>query len=189
MIDELIDLINNNFDGIIDEQITLGIVQRVYRVNGDDSVDFMPGIINNDGEAIYAGIDDIRSLSIYHKLNSATLSNNPRGGYGDSKRNEDTFQGSVIACWDTRKVKLQASEMLLLLRNRMPQCLIDTQKNFDIQITPTVAILNTKQVFDSEYSIGQAGYILPLFINFLQLNYNLLIKYDQDCIEKCINCS
>jgi hypothetical protein len=71
----------------------------------------------------------------------------------------------------------------------MPQGIAGIPNIKDVVITPVGAILNTKQVFDSEYSIGGKGYILPMFMNFIQLNYTVLIRYDQQCIDKCINCS
>lgn len=188
MINEIIDTINNQLDEIVAGQIVLGLTQRVYRSNGDESIEFMPGIVGNDGEAIYAGIDDIQSLTIYHKVSAANLSFAPRGGYGDAKRNEDTITLSLIAGWDTRKVPLQAVDMLLLLRSRLPQSIRDVPNMIDVQVVPQGAILNTKQIFDSEYSIGE-NYLLPMYINFIQLNYSILIKYDQQCIDKCINCS
>lgn len=188
MINTIIDLINVQFDGIIHDQTTLGLVQRVYRLNSGDVIDFMPGIIKDDGEAIYAGIDDIQSLTIYHKTNAASLAFSARGGFGDARQSEDTIACNLIAAWDTRKIKLQAVDMLLLLRSRIPQGIRGIPEIKDAIITPNGAILNTKQVFDSEYSIGSSGYLLPLYINFIQINYTILLRYDQECINKCISC-
>jgi hypothetical protein len=189
MINIIIDLINGGLDGIADEQIVLGLTQRVYRAADAESIDFMPGVVKQDGEAVYAGVDDIASLIIYHKSNTANLAFSARGGYGDSRQNEDTLACSIIAAWDTRKLPIQAVDMLLLIRSRLPQAIADIPGIKDVTITPSSAILNTKQVFDTEYSIGASGYLLPLYINFIQLNYNILIRYDQQCIEKCINCT
>jgi len=189
MINTVIDLINMQFDGIVKDQITLGLVQRVYRSNSGDVIDFMPGIIKDDGEAIYAGIDDIKSLTIYHKTNAASLAFSARGGFGDARQSEDTIICNLIAAWDTRKVKIQAVDMLLLLRSRIPQGIGGIPEIKDVVITPSGALLNTKQVFDTEYSIGASGYLLPLYINFIQINYTILLRYDQSCINKCIDCS
>lgn len=189
MINTIIGLINEGFTGIVPEQIVVGLVQRVYRVNSDDAIEFMPGIVGNDGEIIYAGYDDIKSLSIYHKTNAANLSyGTTRTGYGDNRRNEDTVAMSMVAAWDTRKVPLQSVDMLLLLRSRMPQQIKGIQDFGDAVIVPQSALLNSKQVFESEYTVAST-YLLPNYINFLQLNYIIQLKYDQTCVAGCINCS
>lgn len=187
MINTLIDLLNNQFDGIVPDQIVLGLVQRIYR-HGDNAIEFMPGIVDADGEAIYAGIEDIKSLSIYHKANTANLTyGNMRVGFGDSRQSEDSINCSIIACWDIRKVKLQSVDMLLLLRSRLPQMIKGVPGIKSILITPTGAILDTKQVFGSEYTVAET-YLLPIYINFLQINYTIQLRYDQQCIDQCINC-
>lgn len=189
MIETIIDLINNGLAGIVQEQIVVGLVQRVYRYGKDDSIEFMPGIVGNDGEIIYAGYDDIKSLSIYHKTNAATLSyGGTRTGYGDSRRNEDTIAMSMVAAWDTRKVPLQSVDMMLLLRSKFPQVIKGIPDFGDVVIVPQGALLNSKQVFESEYTVAST-FLLPNNINFLQLNYILQLRYDQTCIAGCINCS
>ena len=188
MIETIIDLINNGLDGIVANQLTLGLAQRVYRVNGDDSLDFMPGVVNAEGEALYAGIDDIQSLIIYHKTNSASLAFSPRGGYGDTRQSEDSISCALVAAWDTRKVKVSHVDMMLLLRSRFPQSIVDMPGIKSVIVSPVNALLNSKQVFDSEYSIGASNYILPIYINLIQINYSIQIRYDQTCINQCISC-
>lgn len=189
MINEIIDLINNGLDGLHPEAIVLGIVQRVYRIDSSDVVQFMPGIVKPDGEAIYAGIDDVKSMMIYHKPSSANLSfGGTRTGYGDGRSIEDSFAFSLVAVWDTRKIPLQSVDMLLLLRSRMPQEIKGVPQIKQVQIIPSFALLNTKQVFEGEYTVDK-DYLLPIYMNLIQLNYTIQIKYDQQCIDECINCS
>lgn len=188
MISEIIDLINDGFDGMHADEAILGLAQRVYRVSSSGSIEFMPGIVKSDGEAIYAGVDDVKSIMIYHKANTATLTYLPRSGYGDGRQSQDNFACSVICVWDTRKIPLQSIDLLLLLRSRMPQAIKGLGAPIDVTITPSNAVLNTKQIFDSEYTVDKE-YLLPIYMSFIQLNYAIQIKYDQQCIEKCINCS
>lgn len=187
MIDEVIGLINNGFDGLDAEEIILGLATRVYRQSSDENIDYLPGIVNAQGEAVYAGIDDVKSLMIYHKTNSAGLSFVARSGYGDGIFNSDTISCSIIATWDTRKIPLQHADMLLILRSRLPQQIVNFADIKKIDIQATGAILNSKQVFDAEYSFDK-NYLLPIYINLIQINYSLILKYDQQCIDKCINC-
>lgn len=189
MIEEVIRLINQGFRGIHEEEKIIGLTQLVWRLTGNDSVDYLPGVVGMDGEVKYAGIDDINSIMIYHRSNAAQLSfSRNSAGYGDGRQNEDTVSFSIISVWDTRKISMEKSDMLLLLRSRMPQQIGGIKDIHSITITPTGAILNTKQVFESEYKMS-AVYLLPYFINMIQLNYNILFKYNPQCIEKCINCN
>lgn len=186
MIDTIIDLINNGFDGLNESEIILGLAQRVYRQTSD-GVEYMPGIVKSDGEIVYAGIDDINSLLIYHKINSSNLSFTPKGGYGDTRESEDSLQCNCIAAWDSRKINLHHADMLLLLRSRVPQEIKGIENIKRIIIVPSSALLNTKAIFESEYAFDE-NYLLPNYINFVQLNYTIVIRYDQQCINKCINC-
>lgn len=186
MINEIIDLINCGYDDVHENATILGLVQKIYRQSGE-GVEFLPGIVDKDGEAVYAGIDDVDSITIYHKANAGSLSFTPRGGYGDSRQNEDSISFSLIATWDTRKINMHPVDMLLLLRSRLPQEIRGIQGIELIKILPSAALLNTMQIFQSEYSLNE-NYILPVFINMLQINYTMAFKYDQQCIEQCINC-
>lgn len=188
MIDVIINLINNSLDGLHDSEIVLGLVQSVYRVNNSGTIEFMPGVVKADGEALYAGIDDVNSIMLYHKTNNAALSFGNRSGFGDSRQSEDSISCSLIAVWDMRKIKIHSADMVLLLRSRMPQQVLDVPGINQVNIIPTAALLNTKQIFESEYAID-SSYLLPIYMSFIQINYTVQIKYDQNCIEKCINCS
>lgn len=188
MINEIIDLINDGFDGMHADEAILGLVQRVYRVGSGGNIEFMPGIVKPDGEALYAGIDDVKSIMLYHKANAATLTYLPRSGYGDGRQSQDNFLFTVTCVWDTRKIPLQNVDMLLLLKSRMPQAIKGLGQSIEATIIPSSAVLNSKQVFESEYTVDKE-YLLPIYMSFIQLNYTIQIKYDQQCIEKCINCS
>lgn len=185
MIDEIIDCINGVFEGITENQKLYGIAQTVYRSNNDDLIDFLPAVVGEDGEAKYVGIDDVESLQIYHKVNNAIFTN-PARSYGDSWENQDTFNFNIISTWDNRKLKIQNIDMLMILRSRLPQQISDVKDIKQVIITASNSILNTKQIFETEYSIGKS-YLLPAYINMIQINYSMQIKYDPQCINKCIN--
>jgi hypothetical protein len=189
MIEEVIRLINAGLCGLHKSEKILGITQSVWRLSGDDKVDYLPGVVDYNGEVEYAGIDDINSIIIYHKENAAQLSFSRNNvGYGDARENEDVISFNLISAWDTRQIKMQRSDMLLMLRSRIPQGIAGIKDIHKIVITPTGALLNTKQIFDSEYKT-QSVYLLPNFINIIQLNYNIQFKYNPQCIERCINCN
>lgn len=192
MIDKIIDLINNQFDGIDSNEIILGIAQQVYRAKSDGAVEYMPGVLKlGTDEVIYAGIDDVNTIMIYHKINSATLTFAPAqtgsSGYGDTRRNLDNISCSVITVWDTRRLKINSADMLLLLRSRMPQFVVDVPGINSLDIIVGNANLNTRQIFQAEYNFDES-YLLPNYFKMLQVNYTIQLKYDPACIGKCIDC-
>ena len=190
MINEIIDLINGTLDGIHKEEIILGIAQSVHRTKSSGVVEFIPGIVElGSDEAIYAGVDDLNSLIVYHKVNAASLTygRQANAGFGDGRRNEDIFSCFLFALWDTRKLKVYPADMVLLLRSRMPVKVIGVPGLNDVNVSMNNAILNTKQVFDSEYSLDE-NYLLPAYISMIQVNYTIQLKYDPDCASKCIDC-
>lgn len=192
MIETIIDLINNQLEGIDKDEIILGIAQQVYRQKSEGGIEYMPGVLKlGTDEVVYAGIDDVNTIMIYHKLNTATLAfaapQNGSSGYGDVRRNSDSISCSLITVWDTRKIKVYSPDMLLLIRGRMPQAIIDVPGINSLEIIANNAQLNTRQVFQSEYSFDE-NYLLPHYFKMMQLNYTIQLRYDPTCIEKCINC-
>lgn len=190
MIDEIIGLINGGFDGLHQTEIILGIADSIHRVDSEGNIEYIPGIVKlGADEAVYAGVDDVRSIILYHKTNSVSLSFGAtrNSGYGDSRRNVDNISASIIALWDTRVLKLHSADMMLLLRSRMPQLIKGIPEIGDASIASTGAVLNTKQIFDAEYRFSKP-YLLPLYIKMLQINYTIQLNYDPVCIGKCINC-
>lgn len=189
MIDEVIQIINDSLSGIRSDEVLFGLTQRIYRTIGDeDAIEYFPGFVKHDGEVVLVDIDDINSILLYHKTNAASLTNPVRGGYGDTLISEDVISFSLTAIWDTRKLKIHGVDLLLLLKSRIPQGIAGVAGIDNIQIIPVSASLLSKQIFDSDFSIG-SKYLLPEFINLIQINYNIRLKYDQNCIEKCVNCS
>lgn len=189
MIDQIVGLINGGFDGLHQAEIILGIADSIHRIDSEGAIEFIPGIVKlGTDEAVYAGIDDVRSIIIYHKMNAASLSFGARNsGYGDSRKNIDSINCSIIALWDTRVIKLYSPDMMLLLRSRMPQLIKGIPEVGDATIAPSVTTLDTKQIFESEYRFSKP-YLLPMYIKMLQINYTIQLNYDPVCIDKCINC-
>lgn len=188
MIDEIIDTINGALSGIHKDEVLFGITKSVYRTTDDETIEYFPGYVKNDGEVSLIDIDDINSIIIYHKAKTAALTNPVRSGYGDGLTSDDTLSFSMVSVWDTRKIKIQPIDLLLLLKSRMPQGITGVNGIDLIQITTLNAALASKQIFDSEFSL-RGKYLLPEYVNLIEINYNIRLKYDQHCIEKCINCS
>lgn len=188
MIEQIINIINDGLTGIHKDQKVYGISQKIHRANNDAGIDYLPCIVDMDGEGAYIGIDDIQSMHSYHRINNANLTYSSRTpGYGDGRDSDDSFACSLIVAWDTRKVRLHNVDMAFLIKSRLPQMIGGIDGINTIVINPVGFIFNTKQVFDSEYSFDK-NYLLPFFIQLIQLNYIVQFKYDQRCIDKCINC-
>jgi len=188
MINDIIDVLNNCFDGICNGEVVIGLTQKVYREQSEN-VEYFPGVVKPDGEIILVDVDDISSLLIYHRVNAMALSYSQRSssGYGDAKIIEDSIGLSLISIWDTRKLNVQHVDLGLILRSRFPQEIKGIKNIQQALIIPVSVNMNNKQIFESEFSLSKQT-LLPNFINLIQINYNIQLKYDQQCMKTCIDC-
>lgn len=185
MIEQIIDIINKDgLNGISKNQKTFGVAQQIFRVNESEVVDFIPGIVNNNGEIKYIGVDDVNDLILYHKITSANISF--ENGYGDGRFSRNIYSCFLICLYDISKINIDAADMIIVLQSQMPQTIIGMKDIRNVSITSTGAVLNSAQVFNSEYKYGEKNMLLPSNIFFVQLNYNIQITFDQTCINKCI---
>lgn len=184
MINQIIKAINGEFAGIHSEEKIFPIAQTIEFVSGSEKVR-MPGVINSDGEITYAGIDDVNSLMIYHKLSSATISQltNGRGDHFGDLRN--TFNISTYAYWDTTKLKLSHDQILMLLQSRLPVVVNGLKDIKQAVIRQATANVNTLQIFNAEYIIEKP---LPPTMQILQLNYIVEITFNSQCFRQCPEC-
>ena len=185
MIVEILDLINDQLKGIDPAEKVYGQAQTVIRISGSEQ-DELPGLIGADGEIKYVGIDDVESIIIYHKVNSVSIiqQNNGRGdAVGDM---QDTFSLSLIAYWDRKKIKFLPDQLLLMLQARLPQEVRGITDIKTVRIRPVNTILNTLQIFNTEYRGN--SFKLPANIHLIQLNYNIETVFNPDCFRKCPEC-
>src|SRR5687767_8937819 len=119
MISQIIKAINHDFSGIHSDERFFGIAQTIEFTQGSEKIR-MPGIIGFDGEITYAGIDDVNSIMIYHKMGNASVTQltNGRGDHFGDIRN--VFSLSAYVYWNVAKLKLYHDQVFMLLQSRFP---------------------------------------------------------------------
>lgn len=157
-----------------------GLAESVIRKQGSRE-DFLPCEIHKDGEANYIGIDDIYSVISYHKENSITVSigKNANGdGIGDTV---NTYQNTLIVYLDSKKTKLQPSELFLYIQSAFPeQIILKPYKLIFVRFANV--ILNTQVVYSAEYKVDSK---LSAHQHLFAINYNIESTHKKGCFDKC----
>jgi len=184
MIFDIIKAINKDFSGIHPEEKFFGIAQTIEFMRAGEKIR-MPSIIDFTGELKYVGIDDVNSLMVYHKLNSATVTQLTNGNgdhFGDIR---NTFSIGMYVYWDTLKLKLYADQLIMLLQSRLPVTVKGLQDIKQVVIRQITANTNTLQLYGQEYLIENQ---LPPTKQILQINYNIEITFNSNCFRECPEC-
>lgn len=118
--------------------------------------------------------DDSYGWQLYHKVNDIKITYS--GGYGDKKNIGNLFSCSMFLFNNEKRTGLATHEIALIL-----QSVLQTYTSYTVQ--PTLVILNSRAVFDSEYR-GQT-YPLNEYQSLMQVNYTVDIRYKSDCLNFC----
>lgn len=184
MIHEVIHTINQKiikvFEHIPGAKV-YGVAQTMIRRKGDGS-EFIPALVDKNGEGKYVGIDDVSPVIIYHKINSITAVLRPSEGYGDSAGKwVNTYNNSLIAYLNRKKLNITPDELFLYLQAAFPEKL--KADIFDLNIKFTNVNLSSVQVWAAEY---QRDFALATEANLFAVNYTIESSFKKDCFDKCI---
>lgn len=187
MINEILDVINRQFSGIVQDEKLFGLSALISRQRGE-SIERMPGIVAPDGEIRYAGVDDVHSLMVYHRINSSTITrlNNGTGDrFGDIR---NVFNMSAFVYWNRNKISLQPDQMLLLLQSRLPLGMKGINDVKLVTVAPLNANMNSQQIYQQEYAAEDLR-PLPFNMHIMQLNYNIESTVNPECYRQCPDCN
>ena len=180
---KFIEIINKPLEKIISGVRVYGIAEPVARTSGSE-VEILPGVISNNGEIKYVGIDDLESVIIYHKANAlgVRLSTIKKGFGDDPNAFVNAYSMSMIVYIDRSKTKLRPEEFFLFIQANIPfEIKEQPYKSIFTQIN--TVILNTQTVYDSEYKGTKNP--LPANHSLMQINYTIESTFDKNCFEKC----
>jgi hypothetical protein len=182
MVNKVIDTLNPLLDGIVTSQIVYGLAETTIRLRGSVRVGF-PGVIMANGEVKYVGIDDVKSIIIYHKLNSATTTalNNGKGDNPGDLVN--AYSMSLLVYWDRRKLNLYPDELFQIIQARWPQVIMGIPDTKVVRIRISNSNMNSLQVFSQEYSYEDQK--IPENVQLMQVNYTTEITFNPACITAC----
>lgn len=154
-----------------------GIAELTFRSTDNAIYPF----VAEDG--VYVGIDDTKPLILYHRSQNATIRNKGKG-FGDVE-NKEVFAVSMtmVVYQNQERTKLTQDELFLYLKSAFPAMAFKIP-NFDyISVKINSVILNSQQVFRSEYQNLQ--YNLNPFQSLTAINYTIESEYKTACFNKC----
>jgi len=182
MVNELIHILNESLDGLTVSQAAYGLAQTVERITGTER-EILPGVIGSDGECKYVGIDDIKSLIVYHKLNSSSTAALPNGKGENPGDLVNTFSMSMYLYWDRKRFNKQPDEVLILIQARWPQLIMQVPDAKTVRIRVGTTNFNSLQIYSQEYALQNAR--LPPQMNLAQFNYTIEITFNPACLNAC----
>lgn len=120
--------------------------------------------------------DDSYSLQLYHRVNGVTITYRP--GFGDGQNTIDTFSMSAIVFNNEKRSGLKSDEIAMIL-----QSILSVVNISSVKILPNNVILNTRQIFESEYR----GHEYPLseYYSLMQINYSVEVTFKSGCFDLC----
>lgn len=182
-LNKFIEVINKPLENIISGIRVYGIAESISRRVGT-TVEIIPGIVGNDGEVKYVGIDDLDSVIIYHKANAlgVRLSTIKKGIGDEPNAFVNAYSMSMIVYLDRKKAKMRPDQLFLFIQANLP-FLIKQEPYRQILTQINTVILNSQAVYDSEYKGTENP--LPANHSLMQINYTIESTFDQNCFEKC----
>lgn len=120
--------------------------------------------------------DDSYALQMYHRLLGANITYTP--GYGNSKTTINTFQVSAVIFNNEKITKIKTDEIAMIM-----QSVLSTININSVQILPTQIILNSQQIFATEYR--GVPYALNEYQSLMQINYTVEITFKGVCFNLC----
>lgn len=142
---------------------------------------YLPAIIDMNGEAKWMTFDDIRELSIYHKVVSSTYQKGK--SYGDGHDYiQHSYDMDIVVMSDRKKVNIQPDVLEMAIGSNIPS-VVKLDKMELANITTVSANHSTRSVFGNEFT-GTEYYLKPEHILF-SIRYRVELRYLKGCISLC----
>jgi hypothetical protein len=159
-----------------------GIAYQLPKKDGD-KVQYIPALIDLNGEAKWVTFDDLQEMNIYHRIVSSIYSQVKQGSYGDGY---DYFQQSydmdMVVMASRRKVHVQPDALEMAIASNIP-----TKHKIDgfefVNITTVSSNYNGRSVFQQEFQ--SVDYFLKPEHILLSIRYRVELRYRKGCISLC----
>lgn len=139
------------------------------------------------GDGKYVGIDDTFTSQLYHKYNSVASASVAGTGYGDDDPSiQNTNSMSMFVVFNEEKCGFSADQLYTYIQASITGDLKSDGLR-SARVSVTNAILNDGQVWAQEY--GATPFKLKDSQRLIQINYSIVLVFDQSCISipKCKN--
>lgn len=162
--------------------IYCGIAYPVARKK-DNSLEFIPGTISDDGDVKYMTFDDINELAIYHRVINSNYSQDKAQSYGDGYTSfNHNYDLDLVVMANRRKVQVSPDVLESAIASNLPLTEHIQGVNY-VSIAPVSANHNSRFLFTQEYQ-GINYYLKPEHI-FFSIRYRVELKYVKGCISLC----
>lgn len=170
LVSDIVDFINGKVSEMVLGVKLYGIAKTAAK---DDHI--MPYI-----DEKYIGIDDTYPSMLYHKQLSVASTTVPRTGYGNGDLNlQNTHQMAMVIYINEKKTGIIADQLYTFIQSAVTGVL-KAESYKSIRVSVSSAILNDAQVWAQEY--GQSPYKLSGPQRLIQINYSIVMVFDQNCI-------
>lgn len=122
------------------------------------------------------GFDDVYAMQMYHRVQGASISYRP--GFKRANNAVNTYQVAAVVFNNEKITKIKTDAIAIII-----QSVLSNLNITNVQILPTGFILNSQQVFATEYR--GTLYALDEYKSLMQLNYTVEIVYNGLCFDLC----
>lgn len=158
-----------------------GMTQPMIKTQKIGKNTVFPAVVDQEGEGKWVGVDDTAPLIMYHRT-TGPMSVRYFEGYGDLQDTVNTYNNALIVSYDRSKIKLTTDEIQQYIQVSFPT--MAKNANFkSIRINISSVILNSQQVYQSEY---QNGKTVDPKISMVQINYQIETRFSSACFAQCL---
>lgn len=130
--------------------------------------------------------DDSYPFQLYHRVQGATITYEP--GYGNTRNTKDTFQVSAFVFNNEKQTKVKTDEIAMIIQSLLTlfsieKTVLTTSKISSVTVLPTQIILNSQQIFGTEYR--GSVYSLNEYQSLMQINYLVELTFKGICFDLC----
>lgn len=159
-----------------------GIAYVIPKKEGKDS-SYLPAIIDINGEAKWMTFDDVRELSIYHRMVSSTYNMQKQKTYGDGHDYvQQNYDMDMVIMSDRKKICIQPDVLEMAIGSNIPS-VVKLETIEPANIISVSANHSAKSVFGNEFT-GIEYYLKPEHILF-SIRYRVELRYLKGCISLC----
>lgn len=170
---DIIQVINLALDGVFKGGKLYGVATLIEREGISQPV------VDEHGVAF----DDDYAVQMYHRLGNIGITYGP--GYGDTRKIINTFAVSAFVFNNEKLTKTKTDVIAMII-----QSVLQTINITSVQVLPTQIILNSQQIFATEYR--GIPYALDEYRSLMQINYTVEVTYKGICFDLCpedfLNC-
>ncbi len=196
LVDEIVSSLNNLFKADLKQHGNVfigGVAEHTARQTDENKLEWIPCIVDHDGNAQYMGLDDVYDIQIYHKCLSETFKPSSKQ-YGDLNSNQS---GSAIVhmvvAGMRNKVRMSPRSLADRISSLFPSDIINIKNNSTNKTIIKASIKHTKtnynsfEIYSREYR--NTEYFLKPETILFEMVYSIESEFNRSCFNICKPCN